>query len=93
MNEIIEEAIITFRLDSSEEYYFDESDRLRARGFMYDEDTGIYLNEYGLLLYEEPILEKDQEAIRELLNFSVNIAEKLLLTEITESELIVEAVA
>ena len=93
MNEIIEEAIRTFNLSSLEEYYFDDTDRLRARGFMYDEETGIFLNDYGLLEYNKPVLEKGQEAVIEILNFRVEIPTPLLIEEIMEPEVLTEAVA
>jgi len=93
MNEIIEEAIRTFNLSSLEEYYFDGADRLRARGFMYDEDTGIFINEYGLLQYEEAQLEKGQEAVRAILDFTIEIPLPLFITETMEPEVLTEAVA
>jgi hypothetical protein len=80
-------------LSSLEEYYFDSAYRLRARGFIYDEETGIFLNDYGLLEYKKPVLEKGQEAVREIFNFTVEVSIEPLVEEILEPEIIAEAVA
>lgn len=69
MEEIIEVAILKFNLSSLEDYYMDDNNRLRARGFIYDEDTGVFLNEYGLLEIEEPRIEGNKEKVREIFNF------------------------
>lgn len=92
MNEIIREAIETFNLSSQEEYYFDENKKLRARGFIYDEYTGIYVNEYGLLDFEKPVLEQGQEGVRVILSFSVEEPVRVNNLEL-ESVLLQEAVA
>lgn len=73
MIEIINEAIETFNLSSLEEYYLDQDNKLRARGFIYDEYTGIHLNEYGLLDFETPILGQGQEAVRQIFDFNAHI--------------------
>lgn len=71
MIDLIQEAIETFNLSKLEEYYLDANNKLRARGFIYDEYTGIYLNEFGLLDFEEPVLDKGQEPVRAIFDFSI----------------------
>lgn len=73
MNDIILEAIFKFDLSHLEDYYVDSDNRIRARGFIYDEDTGIFINEYGLLELEEPRLLDNSENIREILDFRVEV--------------------
>lgn len=73
MDDIILEAIFKFDLSHLEDYYVDTDNRIRARGFIYDEDTGIFINEYGLLELEEPRLEDNKENVREILDFSVEV--------------------
>lgn len=90
MNEIIKEAIRTYNLSSLEEYYLDKENRVRARGFVYDEDTGIFLNEYGLLEYSPPILEEGQEEVRAIFGFKVERPALLYLTKIVEPAIIKE---
>ncbi len=96
MDQIIEVAIVKFNLSSLEDYYFDEEHRLRARGFIYDEDTGVFLNKYGLLEIEEPRIEENKEKVREIFNFKaerpiLELASELYST--VESNLLEEAVA
>lgn len=69
MIEIIQEAITTFNLSSLEEYYIDSDNRIRARGFIYDEDTGIFVNENGLLELGVIQFTDNQERVRELFRF------------------------
>lgn len=73
MDEIILEATLKFNLSPLEDYYIDSNNRIRARGFIYDEDTGIFLNEYGLLEIEEPRIEDNKERIREIFDFRVEL--------------------
>lgn len=73
MNDIILEATLKFDLSPLEDYYIDDNNRIRARGFIYDEDTGIFINEYGLLEIEEPRIEENNERVREILDFKVEI--------------------
>ena len=92
MIEIIKEAIETFNLSSLEEFYLDEDRKLRARGFIYDEYTGIYVNEFGLLDFEKPLLEQGQEPVREILDLNVKKPVYLTSLEI-DTVILKEAVA
>lgn len=93
MNKIIEEAIETFNLTKLEEYYLDSNNRIRARGFIYDECTGIFLNECGLLEFEAPILEEGKEGIREIFNFKIEESISFVQTEMAEASILEKAVA
>lgn len=93
MTNTIEEAIRVFNLSPLEEYYLDSNNRIRARGFFYDEDTGIFINEFGLLDYELPVIEEGQERVRDILGFKVERPKQIFLNETMEFECIEEAVA
>ncbi len=73
MSEIIEAIILEFNLSPLEDYYLDKENRLRARGFIYDEDTGIFMNEYGLFELESPRIEENKELVREIFDIRVEV--------------------
>lgn len=85
---LILEAIEVYNLSSLEEFYFDENYRLRARGFIYDEDTGIFVNEYGQLELGVANNKNSIGDVRTILNFSQGAPKKRLLRKTKKAQLL-----
>ena len=60
---------------------------------VFDEDTGIYINEFGILDYEAPVMKKGQESVRNILGMKIERPKHIFLNESMELQFIEEAVA
>jgi len=67
MNKIIQKAILEYNLEG-EEYYLDHTNSIRARGFFYDEDTGLYVDSTGHIKKRSALLYNDQLDVRQVLD-------------------------
>ena len=93
METILKKASLKYNLSDDEEYYFDSQNRLRVRGFFYDEFTGVCADLEGNLSYKPQLLNGDLYSVRSELQIArpiqkITIAKRSFYLE--KSDLVLE---